>query len=358
MTFLNVQMILCALLLVPVFVLARRRRTTVGHSSVALHKGLTGVPLAGKLPVIFLALSWLVLTAAAMAPHLVNAITRPTMVGRDFVIVTDVSSSMTGQIQDPEQQKFALEQSQRSASAADGVTSDDGTADDGSPPAAQVQPVKRIDVAKEAVRQFIQRRKGDRVGLLVFGSEAYYQWPLTDDLEVAADFVRYINAFSGGTNFDGDGENESLGAIQAGINHLRHSGQASMRVLVLVSDGEASISAARSKAMRDELTELNIRLYVIGIGEQWTGSDSSTKDIRTFVSQTRDKAGAPTGNVLAVGDAKQLREGFETIDKLEKSQMQLEKFASMKPIHSFFILAGLLFTLVFLGLRALNGDEL
>jgi len=303
----------------------------MGHSQVDIHKSLRGTPVVTWVPTILFILAWAAMCIALARPLLPEVNEKRTIQTRDFVIATDISGSMFTTINDPSQTQFAGGQP-------------------GSPGATPTEPrrLQRIDVAQEAIKVFVERRNGDRVALLVFDDDTYYHWPLTDDLRIIKRKSQLLNKRSGGgTNFDGPSESsQGVGPLQASINHISEMGQARTKVLVLVTDGESNISPKRFEELATQMEALGIKIYILGVGESWTGNGQMTMDLRRFA----DRLG---GTVIPVGDAVQMRTAFDTIDKLEVSKVQLEKSVSYKDIYYLFHAASVLLCLLYLAAIAI-----
>jgi len=319
-TFANPYMLFLVAAILPVLWLASRRRKALGHSQLDIHANVKKVPFIGRIPVVLLVGFWVLLIIALARPQLPNVGEKEVFDARDVVIAADISGSMTsGKIQDPAQVQFV---------EGEGDKKPDG--------------YKIIEVAEKAIDAFIELRQGDRVGLLLFDDEVYYSWPLSRDLRV----IKYKNVgmskySGGGTNFDGDGKNSKMGPIQASIEHFRELGQARSKILVMVTDGESSISDQRFTEIMSDFRELNIKLYILGVGDSWVKGGSSTQDLRKLTE-------ASGGIVITVGDAEQMRQGLARIDELEKSQVYQEKSLSFLDIYQYFILAGIAAAILFL----------
>ena len=145
---------------------------------------------------LFLASIWLLLLIAASRPTWVGEpIAIPTS-GRDLMLAVDLSDSMR-------QTDLILDKQQ----------------------------VKRITVVKKVVSEFAERRKGDRLGLILFGTNAYLQAPLTFDRNTVATLLRESQlGFAGPYTAIGD-------AIGLAVKRLRKRPEAS-RVLILLTDGK------------------------------------------------------------------------------------------------------------------------
>lgn len=327
MSFATPQMLALALLVIPILWMASRRRRALGHSQVDMHKNLRSVPLAGWVPNVLLVLLFAVIAATLANPLLPEDKVKETIQTRDFVITTDISGSMDEAIKDPDQLNFA-----------------GGTGETG--PDGQPQKIRKIDVAAKAIKVFVAQRQGDRVALLVFDDQTYYYWPLSRDLSVVDRKADRVNKYTrGGTNLEGEN-----GAVGGGIKHFKEMSSADTKVLILVTDGEASISPERMQALTKDLVDLKIKVYVLGIGDGWVNGSPMTQPLRQLVEGVG-------GTVIPVGDAVQLRTAFETINNLEKSQVVIEKSTTYKPIYEWFLGAVVLLTVLWLASIAIVRED-
>lgn len=178
----------------------------------------------GRVRPALLVLLWLLLIAAACGPRWIgDPISLPSS-GRDLLLAVDLSGSM--QIED---MKIRGEQ------------------------------VARITAIKAVVDEFIQRRKGDRVGLIVFGTQAYVQAPLTFDLDTVARFLREAQiGFAGDATAIGD-------AIGLAVKRLRDR-PGDRHVLVLLTDGANNAGSVSPQAAARIAQENHVVIYTIGIG--------------------------------------------------------------------------------------------
>ncbi len=121
-----------------------------------------------------------------------------------------------------------------------------------------------LDVLRRTAREFVAGRAGDRIGLIVFGSKAYVQAPLTFDLNAVASMVD--EAFIGLA-----GEGTALGdAIVLGVARLRVM-QRDERVMILITDGSSTDGAVTVPDAARLARRHGMRVYAIGIGGAATG---------------------------------------------------------------------------------------
>lgn len=122
------------------------------------------------------------------------------------------------------------------------------------------QYVQRVDAVKYVVGDFVQQRVGDRLGLILFGEQAYVQTPLTYDRNtVAQQLYEAQPGFAGGATAIGD-------AIGLAVKRLRDR-PAESRVLILLTDG-ANTAGTDPLAAAAVAKEASIRIHTIGVGAE------------------------------------------------------------------------------------------
>ena len=227
-----------ALLLLPLPLLARRllrpaTPSAAGALRVPFYRRLVGASggerAAAPAPLVrwLLALAiWLLLVVAAARPALVGAPEPVAVEARDLMLAIDLSGSM-------EQQDFAL----------------DG------------RPTERLDVVKAVADDFIGRREGDRVGLVLFGERAYLQAPLTLDR-------RAVRSLLDEAQVGLTGQRTAIGdALAIAVKRLRDR-PADSRVIVLLTDGSSNAGALEPLDAARIAARLGIRVYTIGVGSE------------------------------------------------------------------------------------------
>ena len=177
---------------------------------------------------------------------------------------------------------------------------------------------RKIDVAKRAALQFIQKRNNDRIGLLVFGDETFGSWPLTKDHRLISKKVdRLGSAFYGGTN---------LGQpFLKAMDHFREMGQSTSRILVFLSDGEATIPAIMKGRILKDMKKMGVRLYLLGINLKKENSD-----ILEIVEGVQ-------GRFIATESARELTAAFDEIDSLEPGMVEIEVQGESKELYPIFV---------------------
>jgi hypothetical protein len=328
---------LLVLVALPCLWFAARRRKALGHSQVSIHDSIRSMPLLGRAPSICRVLFLTTLIVTAAQPQLIKLLTHLVIQTRDFLMTIDTSGSMNGDLKDPEQLKFAAITAQTAAPATS--TAPDPTAATTAAPAAEKPKVPtRAMAAREAVRQFLLRRKNDRVGLITFDDRCYYNEPIGKPESVAKKLDAILHK-GNGTNFDGPSStSKEPGAIECSIRHFVEMHATQTRVLIMVTDGEDSIDDDRAQVLGKAIHDEHIKMYVLGVGESWNGS--TKQKLQEFVE--RPEVG---GQLIRVGDTQQMREAFELIDKLETSKAETEALKQAEELYQY--LAGASFLLLF-----------
>jgi len=188
------------------------------------------------------------------------------------------------------------------------------------------RPVTRMAVVKAVAEDFIERRAGDRVGLILFGSQAYVQTPLTEDHATVQYFLRdAVIGLAGRSTAIGD-------AIGLAVKRLRDR-EADTRVLVLLTDGENTVGVRPMEAAQ-LAAENNVRIYTIGIGD--TGSSNRGFGVRRQELDERSLravADATGGQFFRARNTSELEAIYADIDALEPTEEFDEGF---RPRHERF----------------------
>ena len=226
-------------------------------------------------------LAWCILVLAAARPQWVGDPLPLPVRGRDLMLALDLSGSMR-------------EQDMRSRTGFD----------------------TRIDVVKRVAGDFTARRTGDRVGLIVFGSRAYLQAPLTLDVATVSEMVS-------GAVLGLAGEQTAIGdAIGLAVKRLRER-PAENRVLVLLTDGADTASEVDPLAAARFASDEGITIYAVGVGadeaaaNRWFGALRARSRTALDESTLQAIADMTGGRYFRARDTAELEGIYRLIDALE-----------------------------------------
>jgi len=204
----------------------------------------------------------------------------------------------------------------------------------GSMAAEDFQPRNRLAVAKEVVAEFVRRRPTDRIGLVAFAGKSLTKSPPTTD---AAVLLRQLDD----VHLDMLPDGTAIGSgLATALTRLRRS-QAKSKVIVLVTDGANNAGEIDPATATDVARAMEVRVYTIGVGrggmvpmpvqvqDPFTGRVSQ----RTVMTEVQidegllkriaDRTG---GEFFRATDSASLRNIFDRIDRLEKSEIKLSSF--------------------------------
>ena len=187
----------------------------------------------------------------------------------------------------------------------------------------------RLESAKKVAADFIEDRITDRIGLVIFSGESFTQTPLTTDKNIL--LYQLKNVQSGQLK---DGTAIGMGLATA-VNRLRNS-KAESKIIILLTDG------VNNSGLVDPMTALEIaksfktRVYTIGVGSKCTAPyPVQTPDGRTVMQDMPvqideallKKISKQTGGqYFRATDNNALRDIYKQIDKLERSEVEIDSF--------------------------------
>jgi Ca-activated chloride channel family protein len=204
----------------------------------------------------------------------------------------------------------------------------------GSMAAEDFQPRNRLNVAKEVVAEFVRRRPNDRVGLVVFSGKSLTKSPPTTD---GAVLLRQLDDVHLEMLPDGTAIGSGLATS---LSRLRHS-QAKSKVIVLVTDGANNAGEIDPVTATDIAHAMGVRVYTIGVGrggqvpmpmkvqDPFTGRVVTQKmmtEVQIDYGLLGRIAQRTGGEFFRATDSASLRNIFDRIDKLEKSEIKLSAY--------------------------------
>lgn len=221
--------------------------------------------------------------------------------------------------------------------------------DSGSMATLDFHPDNRLAAAKTQARRFIEGRRHDRIGLVVFAGQSLTQCPLTVDHQAVAALLDKIQL---GMLEDGTAIGLGLGTA---VNRLKDS-EAKSKVIVLLTDGVNNAGEIDPLTAAELARQYGIRVYTIGVGREGESLlpiqdpryglrliKVETHIDEKTLSQIAQKTG---GRTFRAQDEAALREIFREIDRLEKTQITVEKFMHYEE-HYFWFLWLALYLLIF-----------
>ena len=306
-------MLLALLILVLAWLLWRLTRKPVGitYSITGVLAQLAGGGhgLMGRIPLLLRAGCLILVVLAAARPQLYNVSRDIDSPGVDIMLCLDTSGSMQ---------------------ALDFTIGN--------------EPVSRLAAVKKVVMDFIEKREMDRIGLVVFGTQAFTQSPLTLDKGLLMDLVERMKiGMAGDQTAIGD-------AIAVGGKRLKDI-EAESKILILLTDGRQTTEGITPTEAADAVQALGIKIYTIGVGGTEPApfpvqTPFGTKIIRQKVDldeKTLMKvAEIGAGQYFRAADTDRLQEIYALIDAQEKTEIKVKEFFHFKELYPFFLIPAIL----------------
>jgi Ca-activated chloride channel family protein len=246
-----------------------------------------------------LALLWLCLVGALMRPELVDQFAQLRTSGYDLMLAVDLSGSMQ-----------ALDYQKNG------------------------EQISRVNIVKSVVSDFIAQRQGDRVGLILFGSNAYLHVPLTlDTLSVRNMLNNVVVGEAGDLTAIGD-------AIGLAVHNLRSRPEKS-RVIVLLTDGVDNASTIPPLKAAELARQYGIRIYTIGVGSRGLAPFPDSLGQTTLTEFDLDEellkkiASTTGGSYFRAANTQALQNIYAQINKLEKTDADARTYAVRKPLYRY-----------------------
>jgi Ca-activated chloride channel homolog len=209
--------------------------------------------------------------------------------------------------------------------------------------AEDFHPKNRIVAAKEVAKEFISGRKSDRIGLVVFSGESYTQCPLTLDYGMLKEFIDKVDV---GAIEDGT----AIGmALATGLNRLRDS-KAKSKIIILLTDGQNNRGEIDPITAAQAAAPLGVRVYAIGVGSKGMapypvqtpfGIRYQQMEVKIDEDLLREIARITDGKYFRATDENKLREIYKTIDKMEKSKIEVKEYRTYSELYFPYAMAAL-----------------
>lgn len=254
--------------------------------------------------VLIAALAWLALVGAAARPQLVGETLQLPVSSRSLMLAVDISGSMASE-------DMTLGNTQ----------------------------VSRLTAVKAVAGEFLEKRVGDRLGLILFGRQAYLQAPLTLDRDTVTTLLNEAQVgLAGKETAIGD-------AIGLGIKRLREQ-PAQNRILILLTDGANTAGRVDPPKAADLAAQEGVRIYTIGIGGDSTllQTPFGVQRIATgdLDEDTLKSIAAKTGGrYFRARDSAALQEIYDLLDSIEPLSSDALNYRPVSELYAWPLAAAL-----------------
>lgn len=299
-------LIIVPLLIVLYFWVIRNQRPKIVHSSAGFIKSFPTSKLnyLQHIPFFLLLLSIIGIIIALARPQSSSTRKEINTEGIDIIVAIDVSTSML---------------------------------------AEDVKP-NRIEAAKETAKEFIKKRRNDRIGLVVFSGESYTQCPVTIDHSVLLNLIDKIKA---GMIIDGT----AIGmGLATSISRLKDS-KAKSKVIILLTDGINNTGTISPKTATDIAQTFGIKVYTIGLGTKGLapypvktpfGTQYQYVNVKIDDNLLTYIAQSTSGKYFRATNRKSLEKIYADIDDMEKTTINVAYYTKKEDHYFPYLLASII----------------
>jgi Ca-activated chloride channel family protein len=285
------------------------------YSSVRLLDGLTSLNRS-RAGGFLAALRWLTLGLLLFAlsqPRLTKTETKVKASGVDIVVALDLSGSM-------ESEDFVV----------------------------RGQRVNRLNMAKEVLKAFIDKRPNDRIGLVAFGGRAYIAAPLTLDHDFLLQNVDRLRLHL-------IEDNTAVGsALATAVNRLREV-KSKSKIVILMTDGQNNAGKIAPLTAAEAAQALGVKVYTIGVGTRglapmpvYAFGQKYYQEMPVDIDEDtlQQIAKMTNGRYYRADNSEKFQAIYAEIDKLEKTEAEVKKYAHHRELFPWVVSIGLSLLLV------------
>ncbi|MEJ2659329.1 MAG: VWA domain-containing protein [Desulfobacteraceae bacterium] len=201
--------------------------------------------------------------------------------------------------------------------------------------------INRLEAVKSVVQNFVQHRDGDRIGMVVFGSAAYTQLPLTRDYNTIITMLERLQIGAAGRS-------TAIGdAIGISLKRLEDI-KSKSNIIILLTDGRSNSGEFEPRTTAAIAKEKGVKIYTIGVGGRGRapflindpifGQRYVYQQVNIDEATLKAVAEQTGGAYFRARDLAGLQKIYATIDKLEKTTVKMKTFADYNDLYIYLLL--------------------
>lgn len=216
------------------------------------------------------------------------------------------------------------------------------------------QRATRLDVSKALIAEFIEGRELDRIGLVVFGEEAFLQCPTTIDYGVLQQSLAAVQLRMAG---DGTAIGNAIGTAVEGLEGL----PGKSKVIVLLTDGENTTGVLDPQQAAKAAATYGIKIHTIGVGSEGKapfltdglfGQQMVYQEVHLDEALLRALSDTTGGRYFRADSTEKLRQIWGLIDEMEKVEIEVREYTDYRELAPFLLVPALLLLVLEYALRA------
>jgi len=313
--YVNPQWFWALLLLIPYllyeFFINHKRKVRLIHSRIDLIKSIAGrSSLLQYIPIIIRTLTIVLLILALARPRLAHKKQQITGKGIDIILAIDVSGSMK---------------------------------------AVDFKPTNRLEAAKKVATEFIEKRRNDRIGLIIFSENAFTQCPLTLDYNILMSIMDNVT-------IDEDANGTAIGmGLATSVARLKDS-EAKSKVIILITDGRNNAGEIEPFDAAELASTFDVKVYPVCVGRKGlvdypvqTAQGIRYQKVNIEIDMdSLDKIAEITGTKHArlATNTEELTTIMDHIDKMERTELKINDYYIYQELFWKYLLAAFILMLL------------
>jgi len=204
--------------------------------------------------------------------------------------------------------------------------------------------VTRLSVVKDVVVEFVKQRETDRIGMVVFGANAFTQCPLTLDQSILLSFIDKLKIGMAG---DATAIGSAIGISARRLKDLKSKS----KIIILLTDGRNNSGTIPPLQAAEIAKTLGIKIYTIGVGKRGKapflvdsifGKRIIYQDVDIDEEVLNKISEMTDAKYFRATDLKSLKDIYNQIDLLEKSEIKILDHSEYKELFHYFLIPGLI----------------
>ena len=213
--------------------------------------------------------------------------------------------------------------------------------------------VTRLTAVKKVVTDFIKKREFDRIGLVVFGTEAFTQSPLTMDKGLLLTLINRLNIGMAG-------DSTAIGSAIAIAGKRLKDIEAKSKIMILLTDGRNNAGEITPEQAAEAVRVFGVKIYTIGVGGKgpapfavkgFFGTQIVQQEVDLDEETLQKIASIGGGKYFRASDSKELSEIYDIIDKAEKREIKMKEFFHFKELYLYFLIPAIIILLLEISLK-------
>lgn len=214
--------------------------------------------------------------------------------------------------------------------------------------------VNRLEAVKGVVQEFVAGRNGDRIGMVVFGSQAYTQLPLTRDYNTMVSMLDRLEIGAAG-------KSTAIGdAIGISLKRLADI-ESRSNIIILLTDGQSNAGELSPETAAEIAVQKGVKIYTIGVGTRGKapflikdplfGERYVYQQVNIDEDTLKTIAKATGGLYFRAENLKGLQEIYATIDAMETTEVKVDIYADYSEMYPWLLVPSLALLFVYITLR-------